>query len=451
MKKHKVYTKQQTHTRIVLVNVICFILSVIFTLLILCQLSVRSALKNTTIDKSFNNIDYSKIIVQNGEEELSLDTYINEYYILDDSVTDEDINDLLVESTANEFIETKYNELTQYILGGTYKIPSVTPEEIAQELDKNKTLIYDNSSIRFLSDDHAELITALEGPLNSFNASISGSRVVSYLRTFCSLALMIAFAAILLVILVVWAVIYSNLKERIYPAIRNFSVAAALSSAVWTAVLLIASASVSEKFALKGALDITTFTKNVYVHCAFIAIAFLVVFLLIGAVCVIIGIKTEKNFVSEKIEVAEIDENALSDDDSDNGMETVYTAADDIIPPEQEEIIPEPNQQDEGKKAEINDLITEIAPDSEIGQRIQKNTAESTGTIETPVPVQPEEVPVAPAQPAQPPVGKHEEEIAMPEINSVGAVPSNGRTCPKCGKVNLSRNLFCSECGELLK
>ena len=134
----------------------------------------------------------------------------------------------------------------------------------------------------------------------------------------------------------------------------------------------------------------------------------------------------EDNSETPSEPVSEIDELISKIDDKkvpdENADKTVSDESFEVIPPENNEFDKAENE----IKNNIADKVNEI--------KQQKQNV--SGKHEA-----------APQTQTEPP----EKEIVMPEITANAAIPVNGRVCPNCGKTNLSRNLFCSECGALLK
>lgn len=488
MKKRRVLTEPQIKSKSLILNIICIVLTALFTIILACQFTLRAAVKQNSIDDAIKNIDYSKLTVQVSDEKMPFDKYINDYYILDESVTDEDINALLQKSTASEFIAGKYDELRQYILGGSYKLPTITAEEIANLLDENKDLIYSESPIKFLSDDHAELISSLEGPLKSFNTSISESKMISVAKFACSLAMIILSIVILCVILFAWAVNYSRLQNKNYPAIRNFGITMLAASAVTSVFMLIYSSNPKSITSFTQAVDLSDFGAKVFSKGALVSVVLGLVGIAVLAAGIFTSIHHKKTYIEESPDVEYNYGKENKNDGSvfsvlgqeDTEIETVYASDNNV------EINPDDYYKEDDYREDVSETPSE--PVSEIDELISKIDDKKVPDENVDKTVSDESFEVVPPENAvadeteneiknniadkvneikqqkQNVSGKHEaahqtqtqpeppeKEIVMPEITANAAIPVNGRVCPNCGKTNLSRNLFCSECGALLK
>lgn len=446
MQRHgKVFTKEEKKSRVLITNIICMILTVILTAVLISQITMRSALKNKELTNAVRSIDYTKITVVNGEEKMPFTTYINDYYVTCPSVTDEDIDALLKQSTASDFLTSKFSELAQYILGGSYKIPSVTPQEIADELDINKDMIYSNSPVRFVSEDHAELIAALEGPLNSFNMSLSESKEISLLRFFCSIAVLILTAVLLMLTLTAWGVLLSRFTEKTYPAIRNFSISAAAASAVLMIIYSIMSSDPAKIMKKFEAVDFSEPVKEIFLHNIFIACIPFIAALVIFSFSIFYMIHDKKSYAAQKKDnFSHSDEkqkkeilSELHRDEKNDDTETVYQSENNILSGISDNSESQIDDNSE-KNGDVEEIINSVQAEKSLPDKEADNT-------ENAYDFDPE------AENINDYNQKPEGDIVMPEINSAGAIPANGRKCPHCGKINLSRNLFCSECGKLLE
>lgn len=488
MKKRRVLTESQIKTKSLILNIICIILTVLFTTVLISQLTMRAAVKQNSIDDAIKNIDYSKLMVRVSDEIIPFDKYINDYYIIDNTITDEEINELLKNSTASDFISLKYSELKQYLLGGSYKIPTITAEEIANLLDENKDMIYSNSSIKFLSDDHSELISSLEGPLKSFNASISESSAISTVKFAISLVILILSIVILCVILFVWSINYSSVQSKIYPAIRNFGITMFSVSVVMAIIMLVYSSNPTFITSYTSAVDLSDFGNKVFTKGFIISIITAVVGLAILIAGIFTSVHHKKTYIEESPDIEynyknKEDEGVFSIlNQEDTEIETVYNSEDEI------EFNPDDyykeddyaddyydnsnsDKSTDSKENSVDELISEISTDINNSEEfksvpdsafeINSENKTSDEMIKESIADKVNEIKQMKQSKA---VGKHEadstnkspdekthEEIVMPEITATAAIPVNGRVCPKCGKTNLSRNLFCSECGSLLK
>ena len=76
MKKRRVLTEPQIKSQSLILNIICIILTALFTVILACQFTLRAAVKQNSVDDAIKNIDYSKLTVQVSDEKMPFDKYI---------------------------------------------------------------------------------------------------------------------------------------------------------------------------------------------------------------------------------------------------------------------------------------------------------------------------------------------------------------------------------------
>lgn len=412
----KTRSPEKRKKKTIATNTICIIISAILTLVLLMQFACRQAFVSTQADRYINKIDYSEIYIRNGDERINFPDYINKYYISKPDVSNDQILNVMEKSDLNDLITQKYHDLCQYILSESYKIPEITADEICSYLDENEKLIYNETGIRFKDDDHEALRSQLEGPLNSFKVELENSKSISRMKKFISPANIVLLFVILLITLVVWGFSYSKLHEKILPTLKMFGVAEVISSAIFLVFLGIIYNNPKIISGFYKPVDFSEFIRMQSLHSMFASF----IPLILGIVLVIYGIFPflSKASPNQKNVPVKTDEKTKADEEIN------------ITRIKDESTAPIPT---ESKVEEVIDKATETIEELPKEEPLKTSEDETSDTPNTTI------------------ENKDNEISEMPEINSNSAVPINGRKCPKCGKVNLSRNLFCSNCGALLK
>lgn len=222
--------KSKNNIAVVLLSILCFILTMILTSALLGTLTLRRYAINRTIPTAVSKISLKDITVRDDSgKNFSAAEYIMIYYIKDERVTLENIENLLEKGSFSDFAYTLAEKYNRFLLKeGDF--PELKAEDFVELIEQNEDLIYQETGLEFLEPDKEKLRKNLDDTFQilnpvldrSLNRGVSGFMVHSLFSVWLEAVLAVLLAGIL-----VWMIfIYASRRRNVGTGLKVFSIAA---------------------------------------------------------------------------------------------------------------------------------------------------------------------------------------------------------------------------------
>lgn len=216
-------------------SVICSILLVLTVFSLIISASLRYIVNKDLLAQAVQDMDLTQIVVENDSgEDVKLDQFVYDKYINDERITVQNVDNVLNDPFIKNFLLEKLHGYQKYFMDEGDMV-SITSDEIIDLIDKNQNLLFREAGLRFLEPDKQELRESLEG-LDKFsefcNDHVAGRLGGEFVKTYFSLAYVNFLEVFLVIILVQWLLVYKFNNRRMIRALRKFSIAFIIPSAL---------------------------------------------------------------------------------------------------------------------------------------------------------------------------------------------------------------------------
>lgn len=174
------------------------------------------------------------IFVDDAQANMTMAEYVHQEYVTDPAVSVADVEAVLKQIGIETYVDGKVTNLTDFYKGNTDTVQSMNATDVLQLLEDNENIIYNQLHIQIMPEDKLEIKERLNPVCDVYNRGVvelSDSELHRFLiRARISIWMILLEAAILVLLLIRWCVIFRRGRGRVLHGIRAFGITVFVTS-----------------------------------------------------------------------------------------------------------------------------------------------------------------------------------------------------------------------------